>query len=117
MSNQLAASVQDVVKEAIERVGKAHALALQIHSVLGRTYNHRTVSAWARGDAMPPGDALMAAAKVARVSLDARLMDKSLEPGEQLKAIQEELADQRKLMAQLEERLRSLSEANTPDPS
>lgn len=72
-TDDLPAVVREAIKVAIERAGKAQALALRVESLLHRPYNHRTVSAWARGDAMPPGDALLAAAKSTGVSLDAVL--------------------------------------------
>ncbi|TMC03518.1 MAG: hypothetical protein E6J41_27210 [Chloroflexi bacterium] len=65
--------VAAVVAEAVERAGKALALARRIEPLIGRSYANRTVSAWARGDVMPPADAVFAAALVMGISLDDRL--------------------------------------------
>jgi hypothetical protein len=72
-SDEIEGAVRDVVHGAVRRAGKAQALAAQLQDRLGRSYNYRTISAWARGDAMPPADALLAAAQAADISLDERL--------------------------------------------
>lgn len=65
--------VAEVVSEAIDRAGKALALATKIQPLIGRSYADRTVSAWGRGDVMPPADVVFAAAQATGVSLDERL--------------------------------------------
>ena len=48
--------VRDAISEAVKEAGSASRLATILHPRVGREYNHRTVSAWRRGDAMPPAD-------------------------------------------------------------
>ena len=45
--------VAAVVAEAVERAGKALALARRIEPLIGRSYANRTVSAWAREPTEP----------------------------------------------------------------
>lgn len=71
-------AVQTIAREAIRREGKAAALAARLRVALGRSYNYRTVSGWARGDSMPPADALLAAAALTEVSLDEALFAESI---------------------------------------
>ncbi len=69
----MAAVVARVIAEAIDGTGKALALAGKIEPLVGRPYASRTVSAWSRGDVMPPADAVFAAALVTGISLDEKL--------------------------------------------
>ncbi len=69
----MAPVVAAIIDQAIEEAGKALALAAKIEPLLGRSYAGRTVSAWSRGDVMPPADAVFAAAKVSGISLDEKL--------------------------------------------
>ena len=103
--------VAEVISEAIDRAGKALALARRIQPLLGRTYADRTVSAWGRGDVMPPADAVFAAAQATGVSLDERLgigrEPTALE--RQFAELQEQFDDQRRVSAAMERRLEELA--------
>jgi transcriptional regulator with XRE-family HTH domain len=110
MGSSIEKAVQGTIKEAIDHLGKAQALALRVQELLGRSYNHRTVSAWARGDAMPPADALLAAAQATDISLDAKL-GIGREPSEsekQLEAMRQEMATYREQMDLLRQRMDAL---------
>ncbi len=103
--------VAEVVSEAINRAGKALALARRIQPMIGRTYADRTVSAWGRGDVMPPADAVLAAAQVTGVSLDDRL-GISREPSaleRQLADLQDQFDRQRTVIAAMDQRLEELT--------
>ncbi|MDQ6771639.1 MAG: hypothetical protein M3024_01410 [Candidatus Dormibacteraeota bacterium] len=69
----IAQVVAQAISEAIDRSGKALALARKIQPLVGRLYANRTISAWGRGDVMPPADAAFAAAQATGVSLDGKL--------------------------------------------
>jgi hypothetical protein len=103
--------VAEVVSEAIERAGKALALARKIEPLIGRTYADRTVSAWGRGDVMPPADAVFAAAQVTGVSLDEKLgigrEPTALE--RQLADLQEQFDRQQRVTLAMERRLEDLA--------
>ncbi len=93
----MAVAVARLVREAVDQAGKAQALALRIQTFLGRSYNHRTVSAWGRSAAMPPADAAFAVAKAAGVSID-QYLGIGREPAElesQLAAVQDQRDQQR----------------------
>lgn len=85
-------AVKAIAREAIRRQKTAGKLAIRLRE-LGYEYNYRTISSWARGDAMPPADALLAIAKLTDVSIDEVLID-----GGSLRA----------QLSRLEERLRRL---------
>ncbi len=100
----MAAVVASVIGQAIDEAGKALALAAKIEPLLGRTYAGRTVSAWSRGDIMPPADAVFAAAKATGISLDEKL-DVGREPTEieqRLASLEGELAELKEQVAELE---------------
>lgn len=103
-SPPLSAVVREVVKEALERSGKAQALATKVQALVGRPYNFRTVSSWSRGDAMPPGDALLAAAQVAGISLDEKLRvgRESSDVEAQIVQLREDITQLRQQVAALE---------------
>lgn len=110
--------VADVVSEAIDRAGKAMALARKIEPLIGRTYADRTVSAWGRGDVMPPADAVLAAAQVMGVSLDEKLgigrIPTALE--QQVADLQSQVNQQRRASAALERRLAELAATLSVSP-
>jgi hypothetical protein len=102
--NEMSRIVARVMAEAIDNAGKALALGSKIQPLLGRSYADRTVSAWGRGDVMPPADVLLAAAKATGIPLDERL-GIGREPTNaerELAAIRGELEDQRNRIAELE---------------
>ena len=85
--------VRAAAKEAIRRAGSAGKLAEQLQREVGRPYNYRTVSGWARGDSMPPADALLAAARATELSLDQFLFGEETGLHEQLRRLAERVAD------------------------
>jgi hypothetical protein len=72
----MATMVQEIVEEARDRAGKGIVLLKQIEPLVGRLYDDSIVSAWTTGRAVPPGDVLMAIAKVSGISIDSYLMAK-----------------------------------------
>jgi hypothetical protein len=104
VAGQMATVVASVIGQAIDQAGKALALAAKIEPLLGRTYAGRTVSAWSRGDVMPPADAVFAAAKVTGISLDEKL-GVGREPTEierRLASLEGELAELKQQVTELE---------------
>jgi hypothetical protein len=88
----MATMVQEIVGEARDRAGKGIVLLRQIEPLVGRLYDDSSVSAWATGRAVPPGDVLMAIAKVSGISLDGYLSSKpNLEA--RMKKLEERLDD------------------------
>jgi transcriptional regulator with XRE-family HTH domain len=63
-------SVATIVEAAKRKSGKALELINRLEPLVGRRYDESTVSAWMRGRSMPPGDVLLALAKVAGESVD-----------------------------------------------
>lgn len=56
-----------MLQEAIREAGSADALRNLLEAEIGYRYQPRNVNAWAAGEAMPPGDALVAAMMVTRL--------------------------------------------------
>lgn len=73
-SKRVREAVKLIAREAIRRQKTAGKLALRLREY-GYEYNYRTISSWARGDGMPPGDALLAIAKISEISIDEVLID------------------------------------------
>jgi transcriptional regulator with XRE-family HTH domain len=80
------------MQEAKSRAGKAGALALRMEPHVGRRYDEDSVSAWVRGQAVPPADALLAAAKVTGVSLDGFLGDEQTHRDAEVRELHQELS-------------------------
>jgi hypothetical protein len=104
--NPMSKVVARVMAEAIDNAGKAMALSSRIEPIIGRTYADRTVSAWGRGDVMPPADVLLAAAKAVGIPLDERL---GLTRGgmaleREIETIRAELEEQRNRIQALEKK-------------
>ena len=94
--------IKSVIARAIDHEGTAGKLAASLYEKygvekLGKPYDQRTVSTWARPneDTMPPALALLGAAALANLSLD------ELIHGETIRGRQEEHA---RLLAELAER-------------
>jgi hypothetical protein len=85
--NEVATTVANVISEAIGRAGKARALAKLIEPLVGREYADRTVSAWGRGDVMPPADVVIAAAAATGLSLDEAVVGIGLERSEVMRRL------------------------------
>src|SRR5215469_2046047 len=90
--SEMAAVAARVMEEAKNRAGKAAALAARMEPHVGRRYDEDSVSAWVRGQAVPPADAFLAAAKVTGVSLDGFLGDEQTYRDAEVRELREELS-------------------------
>lgn len=71
-------TVKAVVNKAIDKSGKAAALASQLHDMgirrpNGKSYNFRTISGWGRNGKGIPADVFLTVALISGTSIDAQL--------------------------------------------
>jgi transcriptional regulator with XRE-family HTH domain len=80
-STDAAAAVREILEEARRVVGTGPLFAARLHELgVGPEkgqYSESAISNWINGRTMPPADVLLAAATIAGISLDARLLGRS----------------------------------------
>lgn len=87
-----------IMRAAKEHFGKAAALLYALEREGIRGYSHSIVSSWALGKSQPPAKVLLAAARLAGISVDEFLYRET-----EVKTNRERLADLERRVAQLEE--------------
>jgi len=77
--NEMAQLARNVISKASENLGHLEFAKFIATELGGQVYDRNTVSGWRSGKVVPPADVLLAAAKLAKVDLTARLHQATLE--------------------------------------
>jgi uncharacterized coiled-coil protein SlyX len=96
----MAQAAQELMVEALQRVGKAEGLAIRMEALLDKRYGESAIYAYTNARSVPPGDVLLAAVAAAGVSVDERLGI-----GRQPDATERQLAAQAQVLDELRSQL------------
>ena len=100
----MARLAQQVLDEAVRAAGTADALAERMEPHVQKRYGNSAIYAYTNERAVPPGDALLAAALATGISLDEKLglVRKQSEVERQVEELRAEMAELRGIVANLQ---------------
>ena len=100
----MARLAQQVLDEAVRAAGTADALAERMEPHVQKRYGNSAIYAYTNERAVPPGDALLAAALATRISLDEKLglARQQSEVERQVEELRAEMAEMRGILANLQ---------------
>jgi hypothetical protein len=106
---------QQVLDEAVRAAGTADALAMRMEPHVQKRYGNSAIYAYTNERAVPPGDALLAAALAAGISLDEKLglVRQQTDIERQVEELRAEMAELRDVVVELKGGLTHLD--RTPD--
>jgi hypothetical protein len=113
----MALLARQVLDAAVESVGTADALAVQMEPHLHKRYGNSAIYAYTNQRAVPPGDVLLAAALAAGISLDEKLGigRQPTEVERQMNELRAEMDELRGAVAGLQ--AQRMDDDGSPDPS
>jgi len=115
----MARLAQQVLDEAVRAAGTADALAERMEPHVQKRYGNSAIYAYTNERAVPPGDALLAAALATRISLDEKLglVRQQSEVERQVEELRVEMAELRGIVADLQGDHGSRDEAANREPA
>ncbi len=115
----MAKLAQQVLDEAVRAAGTADALAERMEPHVQKRYGNSAIYAYTNERAVPPGDALLAAALATGISLDEKLglVRKQREVERQVEELRAEMAELRGVVADLQSGLGRRDEGAEHEPT
>lgn len=117
--NPMARLAQQVLDDAVRAAGTADALAERMESHVQKRYGNSAIYAYTNERAVPPGDALLAAALATGISLDEKLglVRQQSEVERQVEELRAEMAELRGMVADLKGGHGRRDEATDQEPA